>query len=48
MGTTCQVYVLQNRVGKFYIGVSADSANRLVQHNAGVSKRSDEKTAEIQ
>jgi putative endonuclease len=38
MGTTCQVYVLQNRVGKFYIGVSADSANRLVQHNAGVSK----------
>jgi putative endonuclease len=34
---TYQVYVLQNTDGKFYIGLSADVAARLSQHNAGIS-----------
>jgi putative endonuclease len=33
-----QVYVLQNSSGKHYIGLSEDVAERLVQHNEGVSK----------
>jgi putative endonuclease len=33
-----RVYVLQNSVGSFYIGLSEDIAVRLAQHNAGVSK----------
>jgi len=33
-----QVYVLQNPEGKHYIGLSADVAARLDQHNSGVSK----------
>ena len=33
-----QVYVLQNSEGRFYIGLSEDVMNRLVQHNSGISK----------
>ncbi len=33
-----RVYVLQNPDGRFYIGLSEDIANRLDQHNAGLSK----------
>ena len=33
-----QVYVLQNREGRRYIGLSDNIAHRLDQHNLGVSK----------
>jgi predicted GIY-YIG superfamily endonuclease len=33
-----RVYVIQNRSGRFYIGVSADVGCRINQHNAGNSK----------
>jgi putative endonuclease len=33
-----RVYVLQNPIGRFYIGLSENPAARLVQHNSGVSK----------
>lgn len=33
-----QVYVLQNPSGKYYIGLSEDTQQRLKQHNSGVSK----------
>ena len=33
-----RVYVLRNLAGRLYIGVTADVAVRLVQHNAGQSK----------
>jgi predicted GIY-YIG superfamily endonuclease len=33
-----RVYVIRNRDGKFYIGVSDDVARRLEQHNAGQSR----------
>ncbi len=33
-----QVYVLQNAEGKFYIGLSENPAQRLIQHNSGVSR----------
>ncbi len=33
-----QVYVLQNLQGRFYIGLSANVATRLHQHNSGISK----------
>jgi putative endonuclease len=33
-----QVYVAQNPKGKFYIGLSENVAERLRQHNCGVSK----------
>jgi putative endonuclease len=29
------VYVLQNREGKFYVGLSDDVARRIEQHNSG-------------
>ncbi len=32
------VYVLQNREGKFYIGLTDDLARRVDQHNSGASK----------
>ena len=38
MATDYQVYVLQNKLGRFYIGLSEDPERRLEQHNAGVSK----------
>ena len=33
-----RVYVIQNREGKFYIGLSDDVNRRVQQHNVGVSK----------
>jgi predicted GIY-YIG superfamily endonuclease len=33
-----RVYVLQNRAGEFYIGLSDDVARRLQQHNSGQSR----------
>jgi putative endonuclease len=33
-----QVYILSNAEGRSYIGVSADPAVRLVQHNSGLSR----------
>jgi predicted GIY-YIG superfamily endonuclease len=34
MPVAYRVYVRQNRAGRFYIGLSADVANRLAEHNA--------------
>jgi len=33
-----RVYVIQNREGKFYIGLSDDVARRVEQHNTGQSR----------
>jgi putative endonuclease len=33
-----RVYVIRNREGKFYIGLSDDVARRVQQHNAGQSR----------
>ncbi len=33
-----RVYVIRNRDGKFYIGLSNDIHNRVNQHNVGESK----------
>jgi predicted GIY-YIG superfamily endonuclease len=33
-----RVYVIQNREGRFYVGVSEDVARRLQQHNRGESR----------
>jgi putative endonuclease len=33
-----RVYVIQNREGKFYIGLSDDVRRRVNQHNAGDSR----------
>jgi putative endonuclease len=33
-----RVYILQNREGKFYIGLTDDVARRVDQHNSGESK----------
>jgi putative endonuclease len=33
-----RVYVLQNPEGKYYIGLSENPAQRLIQHNSGVSQ----------
>ena len=33
-----RVYVLQNRAGKFYIGLTDDVSRRIEQHNCGVSR----------
>jgi predicted GIY-YIG superfamily endonuclease len=35
---TYRVYVIQNREGQLYIGVSEDVARRVEQHNAGQSR----------
>ena len=32
-----RVYVLRNPVGRFYIGLSEDTAKRIQQHNSGLS-----------
>jgi putative endonuclease len=36
-GAIYRVYVIQNPVGKFYIGISEDVAVRVQQHNDGIS-----------
>jgi len=33
-----RVYAIQNREGKFYVGLTDDVDRRVDQHNAGVSK----------
>ena len=33
-----QVYILQNAIGKRYIGISENPGKRLLQHNSGQSK----------
>jgi len=38
-----RVYVIQNPVEKFYIGISEDVENQLRQHNEGVSKWTESK-----
>jgi predicted GIY-YIG superfamily endonuclease len=38
MPATYRVYVLENRQGKFYTGISDDTARRIDQHNLGLSK----------
>ena len=38
MSTDCQVYVLRNSAGRFYIGLSEDPQARLGQHNSGISQ----------
>ena len=35
---TYRVYVIQNRDGKFYIGLSDDVEQRIEHHNIGISK----------
>ena len=40
---TYRVYVVQNREGKFYIGLSEDVGRRIDQHNRGDSKWTREK-----
>ena len=35
---TYRVYVIQNREGKFYVGLSNDVARRVEQHNTGKSR----------
>src|SRR6266567_1546549 len=38
MPATYRVYVLQNREGKFYVGLTDDVARRIEQHNSGLSR----------
>ncbi len=38
MPATYRVYTLQNRAGKFYIGLTDDAGHRFEQHNAGESR----------
>jgi len=38
MDKSYQVYVLQNKKGQFYIGLSENVLIRLQQHNNGISK----------
>jgi putative endonuclease len=35
---TYRVYVIQNRAGKFYIGLSDDVVRRVEEHNSGQSR----------
>ena len=37
-GKPYQVYMIKNRTGSFYIGLSEDVALRVAQHNSGASK----------
>ena len=32
------VYVIQNSAGRFYIGMTTDLEQRLIDHNTGISK----------
>ena len=38
MPAAYRVYVLQNREGRFYIGITDDVARRIGQHHAGESR----------
>ena len=38
MPATYRVYILRNREGKFYIGLTEDVAQRVEQHNSGKSR----------
>ena len=38
MPAAYRVYVLQNREGRFYVGLSDDVPRRVAQHNSGWSK----------
>ena len=38
MALVYRVYLLQNRCGKYYIGLSDDVPRRIKQHNAGESR----------
>ena len=38
MDHSYRVYVIQNPIGRFYIGLGGDVTGRLQQHNSGVSK----------
>ena len=38
MPAAYRVYVLQNREGRFYVGLTNDVARRLQQHNSGESR----------
>jgi putative endonuclease len=38
MPAAYRVYVLQNRAGKFYIGLTDDLPQRVDQHNSGASQ----------
>jgi putative endonuclease len=38
MPAAYRVYVLQNRAGKYYIGVTDDIPRRVEQHNSGTSR----------
>jgi putative endonuclease len=38
MATVYRVYVLQNREGRFYIGLTDDLLRRIHQHNSGASR----------
>src|SRR6059058_4322968 len=38
MPAAYRVYVLQNREGRFYIGITDDVARRMGQHHAGESR----------
>jgi putative endonuclease len=38
MPATHRVYVLENREGRLYVGLSDDVARRMEQHNSGASR----------
>ena len=38
MSATYRVYVLQNREGRFYLGITDDVVRRIGQHNAGEAR----------
>jgi len=38
MAAAYRVYILENREGKFYTGLSDDVARRVEQHNTGQSR----------
>jgi len=38
MSTAYCVYILSNKEGRHYIGLTSDVSRRLTQHNAGISR----------
>ena len=38
MPATCRVYILRNREGSLYVGLSDNVARRIEQHNIGKSR----------